>query len=379
MTSIWLYILCSYSTNSLLEDLKTRSLKRLTSFSKFQMYTMIGLIFFLALSGSNIIRASAATGEIDISNIRGAEITYAYDEMNSQLVRAVPECDIDKTLKAAKEYLDTKDRGITSSGIYKFVTSQVQVSPAYKLFAALSQINDANRCDATSINIIKQNDWAILRKTPYDLTDSGKSEEKCRKRVELVLAHYLGKSVKECPRVHADLLKQMLKNYDQRQLDYVVHLTEDTISKYLSETTRDGSSREDTLVQLALLTAYTMRSDLLSGEKFRNNLEKVLNKFAPPEAKDCLGEGTRFNIMNKGKIKKLFKEYGIKPCKNYVKFFGPEVFESEIYLSNYKPEPLAIGNPNREEFYLNWIRYNICSEYIAYEKKLLDEVIQSTN
>lgn len=338
---------------------------------------MLVLILLVALSGSNRIRVSAATDKtIDISDIRGSDLKYAYDEMNSQLVKAVPECDIDKTLAVAKEYLEIKDRGITSSRLFKFVTNQLRVTPAYKLFAALSQINDANRCDAASINVIKQNDWATRGQTHYNLSDFSESEEEGRKRVEIVLVHYVRKTLKECPKVHADLLKQKLKNYDQGQLDYVINLTKDTISKYLSEMMRDGTNFEDALVKLALRTEYTMRPELLSGEKFRINLEKVLDKFAPLEAKNCLGEGVRLNIMNKGKIKKLVKEYGIKPCKNYVAFFGAEVFEPEIYLSNYKHEPI---NGGREEFYLNWIRFNICNEYIAYEKKLLDEVIQSTN
>lgn len=72
--------------------------------------------------------------------------------------------------------------------------------------------------------------------------------------------------------------------------------------------------------------------------------------------------------MDKAKLTEIVEGYGMKPCRDFVSTLGPDVFEPEVYL--------YIGSFNHlkledEEFYGNWIRYNVCKIYLENEDKLL--------
>lgn len=322
---------------------------------------MLVLISLVALGGINVI----ATGEIDVSGINGKEIKDAYNDLNVQLVKDVPACGIDETMKAVKDYLsENVDRKSTFSNS-ELTKGSPKVNEAYRLFGALSQLDNGDRCDASAINILKQNDLASERRSHSNL---GRRE--CRKRVETVLLHYATKSTQECPRVHADLMRQKLENFDQREFRYLDKLTERVISMYLDHFKQAGVNRADSVVKLAFHSEKMMSSLI---QDFRYRLEAVLDKFAPDQKKYLSpidDESTGLVRIDEAKIEELFNEYGIGPCKNYVTTFGPDVFEPEIYLSSYKHEPVE----GDEEFYLNWTRYNMCKVFIQNEKRLLESV-----
>lgn len=330
------------------------------------------LLFFLsvlALAGIN----TSATNSIDVSRIDGASIKDAYKEMNIQLVRDVPPCDIEATMSKVKELLAKEANGRAISSFFKFLTGQAKVSQAYKLFGALSKLTEGHRCDANAINILKQNDLASEGRAHANL-----SSGECRKRVENVLLHYVKLSIEECPQVHADLMRQNLANFDSRQWKYVRRLTEDEFSSHWEDLMRHNVEKRDALVQLALDTERFMFTELVQGTNLYHHLDTMLTQFDSEQKqflKPVVDEATGLTKINESKIEELFQEYAMKPCRNYVKTFGPNIFEPEIYLASFKHEPLR----GDEGFYSNWVRYNICKFYIAFERKLLREVKLTAN
>lgn len=330
---------------------------------------MFVLILLLALTGSIEVDAS----QTDVSGINGEEIRSAYDEMNVKLVEEVPACDIQGTLDNVKAHLAEYSNTGISISISRLITGQSKLHQAYVLFGALSQLTDGHRCDANAINILRQNDLASGERA-HSIPDKGE----CRKRVETVLLHYVNRSIRECPQKNADTMRQKLEHFDSDQFIQVDLLTKGVISNQVRILKNQISDRFTALVKLALKTEEIMRLALIHGFMFYSRLDSVIGRFAPEQKlylRPINNEASGLAEVDKDKIKELFEEYAMKPCRNYVTILGPDVFEPEIYLSSFKHKPLK----GDQEFYLNWIRYNTCKVYLDQETILLDAIIRSAS
>lgn len=321
-------------------------------------------IIALALTG-----ISTRAEIIDVSQIRGDSLIDAYKEMNAQLVRDFPACNTEATMNAVKGILAKEINGREISSLFKSLTGPAKVSQAYKLFGALSQLIEGHRCDANAINILKQNDLATEgRARKYLVTGAD-----CSKRVEGILLHYVRLSYRECPKVHADLMRQTLNNFDDRQFNHVHRLNEGKISKYLKDLRYDQIEGNEALVQLALNTRKIMLNDLTQGRNLYYNLYGVLAQFEPEKKhylKPIVDDRTGSSKIDGSKIGDLVEEQVMRPCRNYVEAFGTNIFEPEIYLASFNHKPLS----DDQEFYLNWINYNICKVYVEFEQQLLSGV-----
>lgn len=328
--------------------------------NNFLFVIMLVLISLLALSSINVIAT-----EIDVSGINGEELKDAYSELNIRLVKDVPSADIEATMNAAKDFLSKNGDEKKASSIGENIESgSPKLNEANKLFVALSQLNDKNRCDAKAINVLKQNDQASGGRSHSIL-----AKGECRKRVETVLLDYAAKAKKVCPRVHSYLMSEKLSTFNKRQFLYIHHLTDSTITSCLADFKQANLPRKEGIIKLAF---HKMLNRLT--QDFYYHLWEVLDKFAPDQKeylKPIDDESTGLKKLDEAKIKELFNEYGMEPCKAYVAAFGPDLYEPEIYLSTFGHEPLR----GDEDFYLNWTRYNMCKVYIQNEAKLWQDVM----
>lgn len=303
-------------------------------------------------------------GIIDTKNLDGHKLKDSFKEIDAQLIREVSSNDVRSNFKVAKDLLEH------SSG------STDDIYSAYQLFVALMELDGQDRCDSTAISIIRQNELASCQTTADDSKILDKSQ--CLGRVGKILLDIAEKSTRKCPKIYADLMRQKLNQFNPDLFIIVEDLTEHSIYIYMKRlNNEDGSNEANNLVELALNTDSIMQRTLENGIWFYCDLQATIKTYVDRSLAEYLkpieDERTGKFSLNEEMFKELFEKHGMKPCRDYVEFFGEDVFEPATYLAKFQ---LIDSREIDEQYYKNWIRYNMCKGFTRNKQKLLVESME---
>lgn len=314
------------------------------------------ILAFIMFGSRNIIDASV----INSNSFDGSDLKVAYQLLNVQLARRVPNSDPDLNFKAAKELLQQPG-------------NSNKLSSACELFLSMSQLSDDNMCSPEAINILKQNDLASSERIHKRL-----DKHLSRTRVEKILLQIAARLAEECPRVYANLLERKLAEFNAERYSLLRELTDAIIWKHVVDINSKTQDVGLTLYKLATQTAAFIENDLTDGNKFYYLVQKIVKSINEDRANfleliDNTGNG--IDIFDKDKLKEIYDKYALIPCRDFVETFGVLLERPTItYLASIYNE--LILDDKLHNFYINMISYNVCKIWIKNYQSLLESGIE---
>lgn len=306
----------------------------------------------IALFALSFVSVSAMNLLIDENRLKDA-----HSEINSLLAEEFETDDSKVDIEAAKEFLRNPD-------------ASSELVSASKLFAIMETLaGTTNRCSPQAVDLLRKNDLALFQRA---CKKSSKGE--CKTRVGNVLNHYADISAKQCPSFFADLFRQKVENYDPKKYEQVKDLTDSIISNQIIKNNRVefGETKNWPLLAQQLdILRHPKTNDQWFYNFLCNRVEKADKNLAKYLVRMNNG-GIGLKCLNEEKFKEIFEQYGIKPCKDYVETFGPEVFEPSIFLSKFHHDELA----DEEQYHENEVRYKLCKNLINNQGALLDRCME---
>lgn len=318
---------------------------------------VLGLLYLIFILCSNqYINANELLGqeEFDASGIDGQQLEDEFNKLNEFLFARVKSSDPEQNFNLVLENYKSRSK----SWFKKMSSDSMR---ARKLFLAMGQITDENRCTPRSYNILIQIDRATFDRSCRRLDPEG-----VVRRVERILLDYVLKQQSQCHDAHLKQYRDKLASMDTEKVKKVEAFLEPYISSLISEKLKIDKSKSR--IQ-KLYDIINEKSSSISSKNPMNVLESLKHLVKDdPSAKSILqvDDDTELKeLMKKDtKIQKLHSQYLFEPCLYYLDQLGPEVFKV-VYFENKFQQSLDERNP---DFYESWTRYHLCNMFVAQHK-----------
>lgn len=304
-----------------------------------------GIFIFLFVGCCLSEVAPGEKSEIDIDDLDGFDFYTEYQDLNHALEQRTTEVTPESNFEAALQiYQDNLERNIKPC-------SKIMI--AIKLFLALRTIDQDNRCNFKTANLIEQNSRASDRKA---LQPGGRD-----------LGHVAGviriigeRHARECQQVYELKFDSISRIMDKLKVTLVEELLHNLIEQHISDKYRSNMSkslarRYHNVVKWQINpTRKLFNPDFLYDTLKRVAKNDIDSKYLIPvydEQRDKVAFVSE-------KIQLLFEKYFIEPCKYYHQELGHEVFDQKDHDG-----PFGEVDESNPEFYKAWAQYHLCSAF----------------
>lgn len=276
-----------------------------------------------------------------------------YEKINKYLLENVKTDDMKENMDAVLELLHTKKAW----------------NPTLTIVDALEQLTSLNE-------LVNRCDWEGFVSLFKNVRASGiESNSNWRKlsRIDNLVLRYAIKHSDNCYKVYPAQYKVKLAKLDKQTVQRVDTFTEGFLMRYSNWRTL-YSARSKINV---LMDKFILKTESLDEQRDGRIAHEALKKLAKDDTKFeyfqyVLNEEKGMFELREDKIRELFSEYLLEPCKKYAQELGPDVFIPANYDALYKLN-FDLGEI---EYHQSWARFRICSILIEYDyESLLKQLI----
>lgn len=291
--------------------------------------------------------------KFDVSGIDGQQLEDEFEKLNEFLLAKTEssEAELNFNLVFEKYKSDSKRW-------FKKMSSDSM--KAKRLFLAMGQITDENRCTLNSYDILIQIDRATCERSSRGLDPEG-----VLRRIEKILLDYALKQKEQCHHAHLEQFRDKLASMDSEKVKKVDTFLEPTITSLTSDKYEFNLSKNKTQRLYAIIGEKSLSN---SSKNPINALESLKNLTEDdPNANSILVEVNNDTelkemIFKNQKLHEIYSQYLVEPCRYYIEQLGPEIFKV-VYFENKFKHTLDEKIP---DFYESWIRYHLCNTFVAH-------------
>lgn len=314
--------------------------------TQYARFLLIQLICILYVNANELLSQE----EFDVSNIDGQQLEDEFYKLNEFLVAKTASADPEKNFNLVLEkYKSDSKRWFkkTSSDSMK----------AKRLFLAMGQITDQNRCEPRSYNILIQIDRATFDRSHRRLDPEGEV-----RRVERILLDYALKQKAQCHEAHLKQYMDKLATMEAERVKRVEGFLEPTIERLISEELEYNRSKS--LVQ-RLYGIINEKSSSMSSRNPINILESLKQLTKDDSTAKIIQQidndaDLKEALKKDPKVREVYNQNIVDPCRYYVNQLEP-IFKTE-YFENKFQSSLDEGNPG---YYGALTCYHLCNLFVA--------------
>lgn len=308
--------------------------------------------FYLLIETTSANNDLLSHEKFDVSGIDGQQLEDEFEKLNEFLLAKTDssEAEVNFNLIFEKYKSDSKRW---------FVKMSSDSMKAKRLFLAMGQITDENRCTLNSYNILIQIDRATCERSSRGLDPEGVA-----RRIEKILLDSALKQKEQCHDAHLRQFREKLASIDREKVKKVETFLEPTITSLTSDKYEFNISKNRVQRLYAIIGEKSLSN---SSKNPINALEslKNLTKDDPNANSILVGINNdaelKETLFKNGKLHKLYSQYLVEPCRYYIEQLGPEVFKV-VYFENKFKHTLDEENT---DFYESWIRYHLSNLFVA--------------
>lgn len=225
-------------------------------------------------------------------------------------------------------------------------------------------------CTASSASVISANEAAISRAKT-------RRQSSRLKRVEQIV-HLFGQQHAElCGPFYLEHFEYLYSKVAERDLKIVESFARGIIDFDPNSDAKRRLSAKELYSEFVVSQSYSL-NDAMSMHQMYLTMKTFANKGCNPEAKFLrrvgeLGKRSEKYLINQEKFKRLFEDYLVTPCKNYVKQLGAGVFIPASLEARWRDKLVSF---KEYSFHLAWAQFEICSTLCKNEESLGQELIQ---
>lgn len=219
---------------------------------------------------------------------------------------------------------------------------------AKRLFAALSTLEGDNLCNYYRYKTISKNFDAI--KTDHLDRVRETSRES---RIDKVLDHFIDKHVRDCKQTYFRKFDEMSRYLDGDLINRLNVLLGKAIENLTSDNHSEKTYAEKLFDLATSSTAY--KFELTPSYIYEAVKDSAKNELGD-KSLELIGKGKVVSSGLERNLKNIFHYWVIKPCRYFRKRFGPTVFESFLFDSEFDKQTES----DRVDFYEALVKYRFC-------------------
>lgn len=310
----------------------------------------IELVFCL----KSVVEAKLFSQEkFDVSDLDGLKLEDAFLRLNLFLISSTASAEADLNFGLVHEkYKAESGRWFSSK------SQSTDDMKAMRLFLAMGNIKDENRCEPESYNILIQVDRATSDKSRRRLDPDG-----IARRIERILLDYVLKQIDQCHEAHLEQFKHISRTMDQDKVKIVDIFFGPSIERLASD--QFQPNRDKSRVQ-RLYNMIAEKISSLSSRSPKRIMESLKALVSDDEYAICVSKyadsvDIRELLVKDAEFRELYKNYLVRPCRYYTQKLGPEVFKV-VYFEDKFQHSLDEKSLN---FYESWTRFHLCNQFIG--------------
>lgn len=232
-----------------------------------------------------------------------------------------------------------------------------------KVLRKLIALKDTQgKCDATSYDILKDNDEATDHKS-HDIT----SKSSAPRRIDKLVNFYATQHAETCQPMTVAAFEKDIVALDKQVLERISTYLDPIVERLQADTTNPDSkpfSKNDVSNKLfhGLITKKYLNHAIIEDVPHAYNTIMKMVKNNPSEetrAHFCQNEKTGFRGFFADKFSELVVKYIEKPCLDYVSYFG-DLFENASFDAIFHHRV----DSNNIKFYQAWAHEKVCMDIV---------------